>query len=107
MSAEKLTDHITRLTFKKLYPVFVWAVSCEDDGYLLVDTGFKNSDVELALKGAGFDGAPKAIVITHCHLDHTGSAAALARKWKVPVVASAVEAPFIDSSQKLSDQASG
>ena len=107
MSAVQLTDHITRLTFKKLYPVFVWAVSCDDDGYLLVDTGFKNSDIELELKQAGFTGAPKAIVLTHCHLDHTGSVASLARKWKVPVVASAFESPFIDGSRKLAQQAGG
>ncbi len=107
MSAVKLTDHITCLTFKKLYPVFVWAISCEDDGYLLVDTGFNNSDVESELKRASFHGAPKAIIITHCHLDHTGSVEALARKWKVPVVASAVESPFIDGSRKLAQQASG
>lgn len=107
MAVYKASEHVTGITFKKLYTVSVWAVKSDDGGYLLVDTGFNGSDVEGELNRAGFNGPPKAIVLTHCHLDHCGNAARLAGKWGVPVIASAEETPLIDGSKKLSQYASG
>lgn len=107
MGAKKITDHITCFRFKKLHTVHVWAVSLNDGGYVLIDTGFNNSDVESALKDVGFAVAPKAIVITHCHLDHTGCVAKLAEKWGVQVIASVKEASLIDGSRRIADEAKG
>lgn len=38
---------------------------------------------------------PKAIVLTHGHFDHAGSAAPLADLWQVPIYCHAVELPFV------------
>ena len=38
---------------------------------------------------------PAAIVLTHGHFDHAGSSAALADAWGVPILAHAVEIPYL------------
>jgi glyoxylase-like metal-dependent hydrolase (beta-lactamase superfamily II) len=43
--------------------------------------------------GAGV--RPRAIILTHGHFDHAGSAAPLADFWKVPIFAHALEIPFL------------
>ena len=45
----------------------------------------------------------EAIVITHCHWDHTGAAAALREATGAPVVASAIDAPFITCELPMPD----
>ncbi len=101
-SFEKVTDHIGRIHFKTFIPVAVWTVEIEDGGYILIDSGYFNCNVERGLEKAGFSEPPKALVITHCHLDHTGTAKHLIDWWDIPVVASEIEAPFIDGSKSLS-----
>ena len=44
----------------------------------------------------GVDVAPEAILLTHGHFDHAGSARALAEHWDVPVFAHRLEIPFVD-----------
>ena len=43
----------------------------------------------------GFDTRPRAILLTHGHADHAGSALKLAGTWNVPVYAHALEEPFL------------
>jgi len=68
-----------------------------DDACVLVDTGlpgtsaFTRSQVERALAG----GRPDAIVLTHGHFDHAGSAAALADAWGIPIYAHPLELPYL------------
>lgn len=57
---------------------------------LLVDAGLSGKRVESALIEAGEDPSTlSAILITHEHSDHTASAGILARRFKVPVFATA------------------
>lgn len=53
---------------------------------VLLDCGFSAKEVErrLARLGAGVEGLD-AILITHEHSDHIGSALTLARKWSIPL----------------------
>jgi len=59
-----------------------------DPVWVLVDTGVPGCDAQIraaaeALFGAG--ATPAAILVTHAHPDHVGSAAGLARHWQCPV----------------------
>ena len=53
---------------------------------VLLDCGFSAKEVErrLARLGSGVEGLD-AILITHEHSDHIGSALTLARKWSIPL----------------------
>src|SRR5215203_1153028 len=58
------------------------------DGWVLVDTGVRGLGVlaiqRAAAKRYGVASAPRAIVLTHGHFDHAGSATTLAALWGVP-----------------------
>lgn len=93
MAVEEVGHGVSYLTvvFVNLYLIQ------SDDGCVLVDTGlpgtaaFTRSHVERALGG----GRPDAIVLTHGHFDHAGSAAALADAWGVPIYAHPLELPYL------------
>ena len=68
------------------------------DSWVLVDAGMpltgwriKNYAETLYGKGA----KPSAIVLTHGHFDHAGSALDLAETWNVPVYANRLEMPYL------------
>ncbi|HEX8831740.1 MAG TPA: MBL fold metallo-hydrolase [Longimicrobium sp.] len=92
-SMEAVAHGVSYLTtvFANLYLVQ------EDDTCVLVDTGlpgtaaFTRARVERALGG----GRPDAIVLTHGHFDHAGSAAALADAWGIPIYAHPLELPYL------------
>lgn len=63
--------------------VYLWVRS---DGSILFDTGEPDFDEALAKALSGF--APiQTLYLTHCHYDHAGSAARLAKLFGAPVVA--------------------
>lgn len=70
-----------------------------DGGFAIVDTGLWGVGATLiraavaARFGAG--ARPHAIVLTHGHFDHAGSARALAEAWDVPVYAHRLELPYL------------
>ena len=66
--------------------------------WVLVDTGLPGSEkaiIEAADKLFYPGTHPEAILLTHGHMDHAGSAQALAEHWKVPVLAHPLEMPFL------------
>ena len=67
--------------------------------WTLIDTGTPgNEDRVIKSVKEVFDknAAPEAILLTHGHFDHAGSARALAEHWDVPVYAHRLEIPFLD-----------
>jgi glyoxylase-like metal-dependent hydrolase (beta-lactamase superfamily II) len=66
--------------------------------WVLVDSGIPGSQRPIrraAAKRFGPGARPKAIVLTHGHFDHAGSAGALADEWSVPVYVHPLEFPFL------------
>ena len=70
------------------------------EGWVLVDAGFPGSGraIDEAAGRLCGGGRPAAIVLTHGHPDHAGSAVELGAEWGVPVLAPAREMPFIDGT---------
>ncbi|WP_030616979.1 MBL fold metallo-hydrolase [Streptomyces sclerotialus] len=101
MGPQQLTPSIWRLPF----PVgHVYAVRLPAGGpagrpgYALVDTGVPGSAPAILAALAELGGRPedvRQIVLTHSHLDHTGSAADLAAATGATVLAGAPDAPVI------------
>lgn len=73
-----------------------------EDSWVLVDActpGHENLIRRAAV--ARFGGSPPhAILLTHGHFDHAGSAAALADLWRVPIYAHPLELPFLTGRSK-------
>ena len=66
--------------------------------WVLIDAGLPGAEKTIragAEKLYGPGARPLAIILTHGHLDHVGSAPALARDWRVPVIAHPLEIPYI------------
>jgi glyoxylase-like metal-dependent hydrolase (beta-lactamase superfamily II) len=74
-----------------------YAVEC-GRYWVLVDTGTEgraDQICEVAERFFGRDRVPEAILLTHGHPDHAGSAAELADLWDVPIYAHRLELPYI------------
>lgn len=69
------------------------------DGHVLIDSGYTtHAPLTLALLASerGVGDAPLALVAnTHCHSDHVGGNAAIARRYGCPIAVPATEAPFV------------
>lgn len=78
--------------------VNVYFIGHSGGPWVLVDTGIPGSANEIiAAAAARFGGGsrPEAIVLTHGHFDHAGSALTLAEHWDVPVYAHRLEKPYL------------
>jgi glyoxylase-like metal-dependent hydrolase (beta-lactamase superfamily II) len=76
----------------------VYFVDSRGSQWALVDSGAPGSHdaIRRAAEARYGPGArPAAILLTHGHSDHAGSAAELARLWDVPVYAHGLERPFL------------
>ncbi|HVN30873.1 MAG TPA: MBL fold metallo-hydrolase [Thermoanaerobaculaceae bacterium] len=65
--------------------------------WVLVDAGWEKDAAAIehaATTLFGAETSPAAILLTHCHPDHSGSALPLARAWKAPVFMRAPEVPL-------------
>lgn len=74
----------------------------DDRDWVLIDAGMPNSekDIRRAAEARFGDGArPAAIVLTHGHFDHVGSAVELAEHWQVPVYAHVQELPYLTGQE--------
>lgn len=66
--------------------------------WVLVDSGLpgRASQIRRAAEARfGTDSRPEAIVLTHGHFDHAGSAWELAEHWDVPIYAHPLELPYL------------
>lgn len=80
--------------------VFVnaYLVGRREGPWVLVDTGLPGFAAQVRNAAGARYGAwmpPEAIILTHGHFDHAGSAAELARQWNVPIYAHPLELPFL------------
>jgi glyoxylase-like metal-dependent hydrolase (beta-lactamase superfamily II) len=83
--------------------IFVGEQGCGDGHWVLVDTGVAGSAEAIkATARARFkgEGRPAAIILTHGHFDHVGSAKTLSDQWRVPVYAHPAEHPYLDGSTR-------
>ena len=76
----------------------VYFVGESAGAWILIDTGvpgFAGYIRNAAEQRYGVGARPQAIILTHGHFDHAGSALALAREWDVPVYAHTLELPYV------------
>ncbi|MEM3857307.1 MAG: MBL fold metallo-hydrolase [Thermoprotei archaeon] len=82
----------------------VYLIVSEPDSATLVDTGMPRSEskIQRILSGVMGDGAVvKQIVLTHCHVDHAGSAKALKQTLAAKVYVGEKDAPYVAGEEKL------
>ena len=74
------------------------------ESWAVVDTGLAGSDETIrdaAEQVYGPNAKPVAILLTHAHQDHCGSALALAAYWDVPIYAHRLDAPYLTGKGEL------
>lgn len=78
--------------------VNVYFVGQPGGRWTLIDAGLPGRAGQISRAAAarfGTDSRPEAIVLTHGHFDHAGSAWELAQKWDVPIYAHSLELPYL------------
>ena len=78
--------------------VNVYFLGRSGGAWVLVDAGLPgraNQIIEAAEARFGAGVPPEAIVLTHGHFDHAGSALPLAEYWNVPIYAHRLEMPYL------------
>jgi glyoxylase-like metal-dependent hydrolase (beta-lactamase superfamily II) len=91
---EKILSDITLLRFKIVNACILGDAS----GWILVDTGLENSYeyiLRVAEEQFGSASKPNAIILTHGHFDHIGSAMRLANHWNLRIYAHEKEFPYL------------
>lgn len=69
-----------------------------DRSWVLIDAGLRYSAKAIRRAAAdrfGPGARPAAIILTHGHFDHVGSAAELADEWQTPIYAHELELPYV------------
>jgi glyoxylase-like metal-dependent hydrolase (beta-lactamase superfamily II) len=93
-SMQQITD--------KIYQINLGAVNAfivEDNGLTLIDTGYRSITDKIfsAIKNGGKNPADiKQVILTHCHPDHTGSAADIKKRLGVALYAHTLDAGLIE-----------
>ncbi|GAA4380527.1 MBL fold metallo-hydrolase [Hymenobacter koreensis] len=88
---------VTQLQIQRFVNVYFVETGTPGE-WVLVDTGLPGSAKAIiaAADQLFYPGShPQAIVLTHGHMDHAGSARELAEHWHVPVLAHPLELPFL------------
>lgn len=97
-STEEVLDDILILKFTLVNACMVGYPHVEDPKWALIDTGLENSHdfiLDVVCDRYGMDLPPEAIILTHGHFDHIGSAISLSRHWDVPVFIHPLEIPYV------------
>ncbi len=87
--------------------VNAYLVGRPGEPWVLVDAGLPGTDwiTRGAVEARFGPGArPEAIVLTHGHFDHAGSALALAERWDVPIYAHPLELPYLTGRSDYAPQ---
>ncbi|MCS0636778.1 MBL fold metallo-hydrolase [Streptomyces sp. LP05-1] len=75
-----------------------WVILADGDAVTLVDTGYPGHHARLLASLAALGHTPEAVtavLVTHAHSDHIGSAAALHRRYGTPVLGHPAEVPHL------------
>lgn len=97
-STEEVTNDILLLKFTIVNACIVGYPDAPDPKWALIDTGLENSHafiLDTVYERYGMDLPPQAIILTHGHFDHIGSAISLSRHWDVPVFIHEKEIPYV------------
>ncbi|GAA4033651.1 MBL fold metallo-hydrolase [Arthrobacter methylotrophus] len=84
-------------------PASNWIIVRDETGYILIDSGYPEDSalVRKSIEHVGLKpSAAKAMLITHGHVDHTGSAALFSRTFGTPVLCSPEELPHVQGHEK-------
>ncbi|MGI4734772.1 MAG: MBL fold metallo-hydrolase [Janthinobacterium lividum] len=99
---DQVAAGVHQLRIKRFVNVY-FVEAGTDDEWVLIDTGLPGSATEIqdaADELFGLGAKPLAIILTHGHLDHLGSAKELAAAWGVPVVVHPLELPYVTNKAK-------
>jgi glyoxylase-like metal-dependent hydrolase (beta-lactamase superfamily II) len=92
MPAKQIADGVYRLRTLLANVYFVQ----ESDRWALIDTGVRGYAESIHREATRlFRTPPVAILLTHGHFDHVGSARTLARQWRAPIYAHPLELPYL------------
>lgn len=95
MTPEEIAPEIYRLNVGGIVSAYLVGNA---RGWVLVDTGFAGQFeyiTDAAEQRFGIGAKPNAIILTHGHGDHAGSALGLATYWDVPIYAHRMELPYL------------
>jgi glyoxylase-like metal-dependent hydrolase (beta-lactamase superfamily II) len=95
MQVEEITPGVVRL---RTLIANVYMVGSPGGPWVLVDTGTPGNAAcirSAAERHFGREVRPEAILLTHGHYDHAGSAQPLAENWDVPIYAHRLERPYL------------
>ncbi|MEG3126113.1 MBL fold metallo-hydrolase [Sphingomonas sp. GB1N7] len=99
MAVKKLTQDVYLI--RGLVNIYILQTQ---DGLAILDTGFPGSTGKIldAVRAIGKSPADvRHIILTHCHPDHIGSAAALKRETNAIVWAHSIDAPMIEAGTTM------
>lgn len=84
---------------RRVQTLFVncYLVDGPGDSWALVDAGLPGFSALIKRHAERYHGStpPSAILLTHGHFDHVGSALELAEHWNVPIFCHRLEAPYL------------
>ena len=95
--AQEVVSDVLLLDFGVVNAFLIGDPLTDRKDFVLVDTGIENSYdfiIETAEKRFGKGTKPDAIILTHGHFDHIGSAKKLAEEWDVPIYVHPLELPY-------------
>ena len=94
MKAERVAPDVFRLRTLMVNVYFIRDAASGE--WVLVDTGMPGFAGAIRREAERLFGTrPRAILLTHGHMDHVGAVRQLARTWGVPVYAHPLELPYL------------